>query len=123
MVAHRWWRIRHGAGMIYWETSPDGQTWTIGATPPWTSVDTGGFFLTPIGQNVGRWAEELMNILILTSSFACGMAFHNTAARYAYSLGREGVFLRFLGKTHPRFKSPYTASVAQSVTSDDPLGL
>lgn len=77
--------------------------------------DSGNFFLTPMGQNVGHWAEELMSILILTSSFACGMAFHNTAARYAYSLGREGVFLRVLGKTHPEYKSPYTASTAQSV--------
>ncbi len=77
--------------------------------------DSGNFFLMPIGQNVGRWAEELMSVLILTSSFACGMAFHNTAARYAYSLGREGVFLRFLGKTHPTFKSPHIASTAQSV--------
>jgi len=77
--------------------------------------DSGNFFLTPIGQNVGNWAEQLMSILILTSSFACGMAFHNTAARYAYSLGREGVFLRVLGKTHPTFKSPYIASTVQSV--------
>ena len=77
--------------------------------------DSGNFFLTPMGQNVGRWAEELMNILILTSSFACGMAFHNTAARYAYSLGREGVFLRVLGKTHATFKSPHIASTVQSL--------
>jgi amino acid transporter len=77
--------------------------------------DSGNFFLTPIGQNVGNWAEELMGLLILTSSFACGMAFHNTAARYAYSLGREGVFLRVLGKTHPKYKSPYIASAVQSV--------
>lgn len=77
--------------------------------------DSGNFFLTPIGQNVGSWAEELMSLLILTSSFACGMAFHNTAARYAYSLGREGVFLRILGKTHPTFKSPHIASTAQSL--------
>src|SRR4030095_15933271 len=77
--------------------------------------DSGNFFLTPIGQNVGSWAEELMSILILTSSFAGGMPFHNTAARYAYSLGREGVFMRFLGKTHPTFKSPHVASTAQSV--------
>ena len=32
-----------------------------------------------------------MGVLILTSAFACGMAFHNTAARYIYSLAREGV--------------------------------
>ena len=43
------------------------------------------FFLTPIQQFVGGWAYELMFLLILTSSFACGMAFHNTASRYMYS--------------------------------------
>jgi amino acid transporter len=77
--------------------------------------DSGNFFLTPIEQFVGRWANELMAILILTSSFACGMAFHNTAARYMYSLGREGVLPGFLGKTHPTHKSPHVASVVQTL--------
>src|SRR5512139_903105 len=25
---HRWWRVRESAGTIYWDTSPDGNTWT-----------------------------------------------------------------------------------------------
>lgn len=87
------------------------------------SKDSSNFFLTPLEQNVGKWASELMYFLILTSSFACGMAFHNTASRYAYSLGREGVFLRFLGKTHPTHKSPYTASMTQSALAAIWLGL
>ena len=45
----------------------------------------------------GKWATMLMSCLILTSAFACGMAFHNTAARYLYSLGREGVLPAALG--------------------------
>ena len=64
-----------------------------------------------------------MSILILTSSFACGMAFHNTAARYMYSLGREGVLPSFLGKTHPTHKSPHVASVVQSVLAAVWVGL
>jgi amino acid transporter len=55
-----------------------------------------------------------MSYLILTGSFACGMAFHNTAARYFYSLGREGLLPRYLGKTHKKWKSPARASVTQS---------
>jgi amino acid transporter len=51
----------------------------------------------------------------VTGSFACGMAFHNTAARYFYSLGREGLIPRVFGKTHPRYHSPHTASALQSV--------
>ena len=78
-------------------------------------ADSGNFFLAPIEQFVGGWAKELMAILILTSSLACGMAFHNTASRYMYSLGREGVIPAPLGKTHAVFKSPYVASIVQSV--------
>ena len=77
--------------------------------------DSGNFFLSPIGQFVGPWASELMAVSILTSSFACGMAFHNTAARYMYSLGREGVLPSVLGRTHPKYKSPHIASTVQSV--------
>ncbi|MBS0231954.1 MAG: APC family permease [Proteobacteria bacterium] len=77
--------------------------------------DSGNFFLTPITEFVGQWANEAMAVLILTSSFACGMAFHNTAARYMYSLGREGVLPNFLGKTHPTHKSPHVASVVQTL--------
>lgn len=77
--------------------------------------DSGNFFLDPIGQFVGPWAKELMSLLILTSSFACGLAFHNTASRYLYSLGREGAMPSVLGSTHDRYKSPHVASIFQSV--------
>lgn len=73
------------------------------------------FYLTPIQQFVGNWAYELMFLLILTSSFACGMAFHNTAARYMYSLAREGVLPRAVAETHDHHKSPHKASAVQSV--------
>ena len=78
-------------------------------------ADSGNFFLAPIEQFVGIWAKELMALLILTSSLACGMAFHNTASRYMYSLGREGVIPAPLGKTHAVYKSPHIASSVQSV--------
>jgi amino acid transporter len=77
--------------------------------------DSGNFFLSPLQQFVGTWASELMGLLILTSSFACGMAFHNTASRYMYSLGREGVLPAKLGDTHDSYKSPHKASLVQSV--------
>lgn len=75
--------------------------------------DTGNFFLAPMEQFVGSWGKVAMGVLIVTSSFACAMAFHNTAARYLYSLGREGV-LPYLGNTHAKHKSPHTASIVQS---------
>jgi amino acid transporter len=59
--------------------------------------------------------SSVMSYLIITGSFACGMAFHNTTARYMYSLGREGLAPKVLGHTHPKWKSPHIASITQSV--------
>ena len=73
------------------------------------------FYLAPIQQFVGNWAYELMFVLIVTSSFACGMAFHNTAARYLYSLAREGVLPKAIAETHDHHKSPHKASFVQSI--------
>ena len=78
-------------------------------------ADSGNLFISPIGTLIGPWAANAMSVLILTSSFACGLAFHNTASRYFYSLGREGVLPAVLGKTHDAYKSPYIASILQSV--------
>lgn len=43
------------------------------------------------------------------------MAFHNTASRYMYSLGREGVLPGWLGSTHNVHMSPHVASNTQSL--------
>jgi amino acid transporter len=77
--------------------------------------DSGNFYMTPLAAFVGNWAKELLSILILTSSFACGMAFHNTASRYMYSLAREGVLPSMIAETHDHHKSPHKASVVQSL--------
>jgi amino acid transporter len=39
------------------------------------------FFYTVNQHYVGKWAKDLMQWLIVTGSFACGMAFHNAASR------------------------------------------
>ncbi len=51
------------------------------------------------------------------------MAFHNTASRYMYSLGREGVLPSFLGRTHPTHKSPHVASIVQTLLAALWVGL
>ena len=78
-------------------------------------ADSGNLYITPLNSLMGAWAANAMSVLILTSSFACGMAFHNTASRYFYSLGRERVLPSVLGKTHSTYRSPYVASMLQSV--------
>jgi len=73
------------------------------------------YYLGPAQQYIGLGVDQALSILIITGSFACGMAFHNTACRYFYSLGREKVLPAALGRTHPRWKSPHVASITQSV--------
>jgi amino acid transporter len=73
------------------------------------------FYLGPAQQYIALGVDQALSILIITGSFACGMAFHNTACRYFYSLGREQVLPKALGRTHPRWKSPHIASITQSV--------
>jgi amino acid transporter len=75
------------------------------------------YYIGPANAIAGHWVGSLLSFLIITGSFACGMAFHNTTARYAYSLGREGLLPRQLGKTHPRWHSPHIASITQSVVA------
>jgi amino acid transporter len=77
--------------------------------------NAGSFYLGPAQQYIGLGVDQALSILIITGSFACGMAFHNTASRYFYSLGRERVLPAALGRTHPRWKSPHVASITQTV--------
>ncbi|KHN51889.1 APC family permease [Pectobacterium fontis] len=75
-------------------------------------------FYGPARQYLGEWAVAVFKILVITGSFACGMAFHNCAARYIYALGRENLFPlsgKTVGLTHPKHGSPHVASTVQTV--------
>jgi amino acid transporter len=74
------------------------------------------FFLA-MQQYGNTFLKDVMQVLILTGSFACAMAFHNVTMRYFYAMGREGILPRSLGKTHPHYKSPYVASITQTVVA------
>jgi amino acid transporter len=60
---------------------------------------------------VGASLTTLFEILIITGSFACQLAFYNTASRYFYAMGREGIIPEALGRTHRQHHSPYIASM------------
>jgi amino acid transporter len=70
----------------------------------------------PVAQHfVGTWLKDLFQILIITGSFACSLAFWNTTNRYLFSMGREGIFPRLLGRTHSSHKSPFVATVTTAI--------
>jgi amino acid transporter len=65
-----------------------------------------------LGIDIG--GESLLTrafeLTIVTGSFACQLAFFNTATRYFFSMGREGVLPKQLGRTHPTHHSAFVAS-------------
>jgi len=67
---------------------------------------------------VGISLTDAFRLLIVTSSFACTLAFFNTSSRYVFALGRERILPSALGRTHPTHKTPYLASamVAGAIT-------
>jgi amino acid transporter len=57
----------------------------------------------------------LGHVLFVTSLFAALLAFHNTAARYTFALGRERVLFSVFGATGRRFRAPLWGSITQSI--------
>jgi amino acid transporter len=63
---------------------------------------------------VGSSLTHVIQLLAVTSSFACAMAFYNTASRYLFALGREHVLPAVLARTSRRH-SPGVASMTVTV--------
>jgi amino acid transporter len=71
-------------------------------------------FFNVASDRLGSTALHLGHALFLTSLIAAMISFHNIIARYAFSLGREGVLPRAFGRTVPGTGAPKNGSLAQS---------
>ncbi|MFD9123276.1 APC family permease [Kitasatospora sp. NPDC059571] len=74
----------------------------------------GLLFLGLARSYLGTTMMSILAVLIITSAFACLLAAHNASARYLYTLGREGLMPKAVGRAHPSHRSPHTASLIQS---------
>jgi amino acid transporter len=73
-----------------------------------------GLFVFAIAEQVlGHWSVEMMSVLLITSLFAATQAFHNTLSRYLFAISRDGLIWAELAQTHPKFHTPYRASMVQ----------
>ena len=106
-----------GLGIFYTLTSWAGISGynSLGQAVNVAQNNSANYYFGPAQHYGGLFLKDCLSWFIITGSFACGMAFHNTTARYMYSLGREGVLPRALGRTHPKHASPHIASSTQSV--------
>jgi amino acid transporter len=80
-------------------------------------------FLTLAKRNA-PWLAHAVDLCAIASIFGCFLAIHNTTVRILFSMGREKVLPRFLGRVHRRWYSPYGAIAVQTVfTLSAGLGL
>ena len=68
-------------------------------------------------EYLGTLGKDLVNLLLISSLFACVLSFHNVIARYQYVLARKGLLPAPLGRVHGAQHSPAVSSVVQTVTA------
>jgi len=72
------------------------------------------YFFVLADEHTFGFMRTLMDFLVVSGFFACSFAFHNNASRYFYSLGRDGILPKVLGRTHESYKSPHVAAGLQA---------
>ncbi|OAN35642.1 amino acid transporter [Plantibacter sp. H53] len=79
--------------------------------------DPGAMILRTTLLYLGPVGELVINVLLITSMFACVLSFHNVITRYQHTMSNAGVLPGRLGGVHPRHLSPHTSSLVQSATA------
>ncbi len=82
-----------------------------------TLAGEGNMLLDTAQQYIGGTLRDVMQVLLITSLFACVLSFHNVIARYQFVLSRKGLLPARLGRVHARQHSPAFSSVVQSATA------
>src|SRR5699024_4428295 len=70
-----------------------------------------GVIVALAGEVVGPIVADVIQVLVVTSMFACMLAFHNIVTRYLFTLGRRGVLPVSLGAVHATRRAPSHASL------------
>lgn len=81
------------------------------------TADPVGLVFAAMQTYVGRPLVAVTEVLLVTSAFASVLAFHNTASRYLFALGRERMLPAALGRAHPVHGSPHVASAAMTAVA------
>jgi amino acid transporter len=80
-------------------------------------ANPGGLVAQTAQLFVGRFAADMVRVLLVSSLTAAVLSFHNVGARYLFSLGNTGVLPRRYGRSHAKHGSPHVASVQVSIVS------
>ena len=83
----------------------------------------GNMLLDTTGDMLGTVGRDIVNVLLLTSLFACVLSFHNVIARYQFVLAGKGLLPARLAAVHDDHLSPSFSSVVQTVTAAVIVGI
>lgn len=82
-----------------------------------TLAGEGNLLLDTTTQYLGPIVRDVVQVLLITSLFACVLSFHNVIARYQFTLAHKAVLPARLGRRHPSHHSPAFSSVVQTITA------
>jgi len=75
------------------------------------------------GHVVAPIVADIAQVLVVTSMFACMLAFHNIVTRYLFTLGERGVLPQNLANVHPKHNAPSKASLWVSLITSVVVGV
>lgn len=73
--------------------------------------DPGNMVVTAASDYLGQGVVWVIQVLVVTGSFAAVLSFHNAISRYFFSLGREKVLPKSLGYVREVAQSPHRGSM------------
>lgn len=74
-----------------------------------------GLYQVSMEKHLGGFSGVVLQVLMITSLFACVLSFHNTINRYFFVIAREGLLNAKMAATHAEHQSPQTAGIVQMI--------
>lgn len=91
--------------------------WGPGGIMDAAAANPATLMLRTVAIYLGTVGEVLVNVLLLTSMFACVLSFHNVLTRYQHAMSTAGVLPDALSGVHARHLSPHVSSLVQTATA------
>jgi amino acid transporter len=68
-----------------------------------------------LAQTVTPWLVQPIELAAIAGIFSCFLAIHNTTVRVMFSMGRDQILPRSLGRLHAKWYSPLRAIIVQTI--------
>lgn len=78
-------------------------------------TNTVGLLDNSAEQLVGTLFADVISVILITSVLASMLSIQNIAARYSFSLAKDGAMPEILGRVHKRHRSPYISALTVGI--------